>query len=65
MLYNSSMQEVAVITTSQVARHYGVDNSTVRRWVADGKLTPALRTPGGHYRFLSSDLDGLHDKAAV
>lgn len=57
------MQEVAVITTTQVAKHYGVDNSTVRKWVAEGKLTPALRTPGGHYRFRETDLAGFRASA--
>ena len=59
------MEEVAVITTTQVAKHYGVDKSTVRKWVADGKLIPALRTPGGHYRFLRSNLDGFHTSQAA
>lgn len=58
------MAEVALITTTHVARMYGVDKSTVRKWVADGKLVPALRTPGGHYRFLASELAGFRTETA-
>lgn len=50
------MTELALLTTSQVALKFGVDGSAVRKWVADGKLTPAVKTPGGHYRFRESDV---------
>ena len=33
-----------------VARVFGVSVSTVTRWAQRG-LLPAVRTPGGHYRF--------------
>ena len=33
-----------------VARIFGVSVSTVTRWAQRG-LLPAVRTPGGHYRF--------------
>lgn len=45
------MPKVTLITTTQVAKRYGVDNSTVRKWVAEGRIAPAVKTPGGHYRF--------------
>jgi excisionase family DNA binding protein len=32
-----------------LAEQIDVDPSTVRRWLADGRL-PAVRTPGGRYR---------------
>ncbi len=35
---------------SAVARIFGVSVSTVTRWAQRG-LLPAVRTPGGHYRF--------------
>lgn len=43
--------EVTLCTTTDVARKYAVDDSTVRRWVAKKKIHPAITTPGGHYRF--------------
>ena len=39
------------ITTRQLAMMIPVDPSTVRRWVEQGKITPTVITPGGHYRF--------------
>lgn len=45
-----------LLTTSEVAQTFGVDPSTVRRWVMLGKLAPALVTPGGQYRFRRADL---------
>lgn len=53
------MPEVTYITTSQVADKFHVSTSAVRKWVADGKLKPALATPGGHYRFRLDDIDAL------
>jgi excisionase family DNA binding protein len=50
------MPEVTLITTSQVADKFGVDSSAVRKWVAEGRLIPAVRTPGGHYRFDEASL---------
>ena len=40
-----------LLTTTEVALAFSVDPSTVRRWVAIKRLTPALTTPGGQYRF--------------
>ncbi|MGV7585856.1 helix-turn-helix domain-containing protein [Mycobacterium kansasii] len=45
------MPEVVLLTTSQVAKRFRVDSSAVRRWVSKNLLTPAVTTPGGHYRF--------------
>lgn len=53
------MVEVAHMTTSQVARIFGVLPSTVRKWVLDGKLRAAITTPGGHYRFDPADIDKI------
>jgi len=49
-------EQLVLLTTSEVAKALNVDSSTVRRWVAQGKLTPALVTPGGQYRFRKADL---------
>ena len=43
------------ITTRGLAELIPVDPSTVRRWVEGGKLTPAVITPGGHFRFNTED----------
>lgn len=53
------MPEVTYITTSQVAAKFRVTTSAVRKWVAEEKLTPAITTPGGHYRFVESEIDAL------
>lgn len=53
------MPEVTYITTSQVAAKFMVGTSAVRKWVAEGKLKPAITTPGGHYRFIESEIDAL------
>jgi excisionase family DNA binding protein len=42
--------EPEFLSRSQVARLFGVSVSTVTRWARTG-LLPAVRTPGGHYRF--------------
>ena len=42
---------VVFLGTRDIALRAGVDTSTVRTWVHDKKLTPAVTTPGGHYRF--------------
>lgn len=58
------MPEVTLITTSQVATKFGVLPSTIRKWVGDGKLKPAVTTPGGHFRFdanaITEVLSGAH-----
>lgn len=57
--------EVTLITTSQVAQRFKVDASAVRRWVANGQLTPAIKTPGGHYRFNPADIDAFASTATT
>lgn len=37
-----------------IARHCGVSNSTVLRWINSGML-PAFRLPGGHFRIGRGD----------
>lgn len=51
--------EVTLYTTTEIASRYGVDGSTVRRWVSDGVLKPAVKTPGGHYRFDATEVDKI------
>jgi excisionase family DNA binding protein len=42
------------LSRGEVARLFGVSTSTVTRWARAG-LVAAVRTPGGHYRFLARD----------
>ncbi len=48
-----------ILTTRAVADQFGVAISTVTRWVADGHLTPTLKTPGlrGMYLFTRDEVD--------
>lgn len=59
------MAQVTLITTTQVAERFNVDPSTVRKWVDKGLITPAMSTPGGHYRFRQSDIDALMGRGAI
>jgi excisionase family DNA binding protein len=42
------------ISVGFAAKHCGVSNTTVLRWIATGRL-PAFRLPGGHFRISSND----------
>lgn len=46
------------LTLSQASRALGVHPVTLRRWADAGEI-PVLRTPGGHRRFLGSDLESF------
>src|SRR6266699_4644861 len=39
------------VTTGAAARALGVSTATLTRWAAAGRVTPAERTLGGHYRW--------------
>jgi len=47
-----------LLSVSQAAAVLGVSPATVRR-ASDAGVLPCRRSPGGHRRFLRSDLDGL------
>ena len=51
--------KVALLTTTEVAQRLRVGTSQVRRWVANGQLSPAVTTPGGHYRFAETDIQAF------
>ncbi len=53
----------AFLSRGEVARLFGVSLSTVTRWARTG-LVPAVRTPGGHYRFRADDFRGASPAAA-
>ncbi|OGN95835.1 MAG: hypothetical protein A2Y89_01910 [Chloroflexi bacterium RBG_13_51_18] len=46
------------ISVGFIAKHCGVSNTTVLRWISAGQL-PAFRLPGGHYRIGREDLSGF------
>ncbi|MCA4760872.1 MULTISPECIES: MerR family transcriptional regulator [Mycobacterium] len=58
------MPDVVLLTTSEVAKRFRVDSSAVRRWVKKGKLTPAVTTPGGYYRFAEADIEAFERASA-
>ncbi len=43
----------------QVARRFGVQNSTVHYWIREGLITPSARTLGGIYLFTERDLEAV------
>ncbi len=43
------------ISVGFIAKHCGVSNTTVLRWITAGQI-PAFRLPGGHYRIGREDL---------
>jgi excisionase family DNA binding protein len=64
--WNDAKQEVNLLKTTEelnqeyisvgfIAKHCGVSNTTVLRWISAGRL-PAFRLPGGHYRIGGEDL---------
>lgn len=63
---NDAKQEVTLLKTIEqlnqeyisvgfIAKHCGVSNTTVLRWIGAGQI-PAFRLPGGHYRIGREDL---------
>lgn len=55
-----------LLSTAEVADLRRVHVRTVHRWVATGRLTPALKLPGGTgaYLFNRSDVEALAEPAA-
>jgi excisionase family DNA binding protein len=47
-----------LLTPAEVASMFRVDPKTVTRWARDGRLT-AVRTLGGHRRYLQSEVLAL------
>ena len=50
-----------LMNSRQVAATFAVTVGTVTRWDREGKLSPVLRTPGGHRRYLRSEVLALQD----
>lgn len=66
VMRNDAKQEVTLLKTIDqlnqeyisvgfIAKHCGVSNTTVLRWIGAGQI-PAFRLPGGHYRVGREDL---------
>lgn len=55
MLKVMGQQNQEYIAVGFIAKHCGVSNTTVLRWIGAGWL-PAFRLPGGHYRIGREDL---------
>ncbi|MGD0780723.1 MAG: helix-turn-helix domain-containing protein [Dehalococcoidales bacterium] len=49
------------ISVGFIAKHCGVSNTTVLRWIEAGQL-PAFRLPGGHHRIGREDLNKFLNK---
>jgi excisionase family DNA binding protein len=47
---------VALVSTGEAAAAIGVNETTLQRWAHQGKVRPAYRTPGGHFRWDIVDL---------
>jgi hypothetical protein len=56
--------EEDLIGTADATRILSVDKTTITRWVASGKLVPALKLPrrNGAYLFKRADVEALKDK---
>jgi hypothetical protein len=44
-----------MVSAAGLAKHLGLAASTVRQYVREGRIPVALRTPGGHGRFIVED----------
>ena len=53
-----------LLTPAEVAKIFRVDPKTVTRWAAAGRLD-CVRTPGGHRRYLKSDILALATGGAL
>lgn len=55
-MHPAGPQFPALLTPAEVADLFHVDPKTVGRWAAKGRLR-SVRTPGGHRRFLRSEVE--------
>jgi predicted site-specific integrase-resolvase len=45
-----------LLTSGEAAEEIGISRASLQRWARDGKVRPALTTPGGQYRWRLHDL---------
>jgi excisionase family DNA binding protein len=58
-IYGLCMTQLSpFLTAEQVAERFDVTAETAREWARTGKV-PAVRTPGGHYRFRREDIEAI------
>lgn len=54
-----SPRKIRYVSAGFIAERHHVSRRTVKSWVDNGRLKPASRTPGGHYRFVHPDDEAL------
>lgn len=54
---NPALVSPDYVPTSAAARAVGFSRNTLLRWAREGKVTPAMRSPGGHVRWDVADLE--------
>ncbi|WP_227422001.1 BldC family transcriptional regulator [Pengzhenrongella sicca] len=57
-MHKSTLNVTPLLTPGEVATMFRVDPKTVTRWANSGKIT-AVRTLGGHRRFLEEEVREL------
>lgn len=55
------MTQADYLPSAEVCARLGIDRSTLSRWVAAGKITPAIQAPGirGPFLFHRDDVEEL------
>lgn len=53
------MESPDLMTSQEVADLFAVTARTVLAWVKKGRLSLALKTPGGHVRFYRKEVERL------
>lgn len=54
--YGPGMADQRLLSTGDAARALGLSARSLARWAKEGRVTPAMVTPGGRYRFVLDDL---------
>jgi excisionase family DNA binding protein len=56
------MSDSDLLAPKEAAARLGVNVKTLRRWAEAGELT-AVRTLGGHHRYLTDEIEALRTEA--